>query len=563
MKWIKTRNKFLNEAKLRDVLLEPQKRAVAAKWGEKYLDYEEIDPTDKINQGKWKLTDEEREQALNLFFRTDMKWVKDTLDSLSDRFVSAMKSSLAIDKIVDKNLKDAYGDGEDFDIRRPRTKHLYYLNESIFYQINISETKSDSKIERTSDGRPVMGEDGRPKKVPKEAGELVVGTNMTNINGFIDSYNSAYPDERVSNFFNSSQIGNILNMLRENFNMGSTNFDIFSDEPLYLLIEHHPARILNMSVSAFYGSCQELYSGSHRERLLGNVFDPNSVPAFLIFDTPFYRNVYGQNEKVSDGIPLCRMMVRHVEDFSIDVDKPRILFDKTYPERIGTFMQEMVESYSGNKKTEDEYLRRYFFLPDIDSNDSLSHPYMDTYDVTSGLTIGKNTKSLYLSSNYDWSKTKISPSAKIKELVIETPDVPENMFTIKIQPEWVKFKFIKIKDLSPFKNILTDSLSFYQCKIESGFVEGLYSMSPNLKKLSLGSVDMTEFKSLDMFEDLEEIELIYSLTKEDNLREIVGKIKKLKKLTISGDLLGDKDNAEFIKELKRNKITVETKGLVL
>ena len=41
MRWIKRRDKFLTEAKLRDVLLPRQKKAVSDKWGEIFLDYED------------------------------------------------------------------------------------------------------------------------------------------------------------------------------------------------------------------------------------------------------------------------------------------------------------------------------------------------------------------------------------------------------------------------------------------------------------------------------------------------------------------------------------------
>ena len=67
MKWILDRNQFLNEAKLRDVIFSKQAKAVSETWGEKYLDYEEITPTDKIKQGKWKLSEEDFNEAKKEF----------------------------------------------------------------------------------------------------------------------------------------------------------------------------------------------------------------------------------------------------------------------------------------------------------------------------------------------------------------------------------------------------------------------------------------------------------------------------------------------------------------
>ena len=56
MKWIKTRNYFLKEAKIKDVILPKQAAQVKSQWGEKWLDAEEIEPTEKIIQGVWKLS---------------------------------------------------------------------------------------------------------------------------------------------------------------------------------------------------------------------------------------------------------------------------------------------------------------------------------------------------------------------------------------------------------------------------------------------------------------------------------------------------------------------------
>jgi len=65
MKWIKNRNKFISEeAKLRDVILPAQKDVVSRTWGEKFLDYEEIEATDNIKQGKWKLSEEDKIEVL-------------------------------------------------------------------------------------------------------------------------------------------------------------------------------------------------------------------------------------------------------------------------------------------------------------------------------------------------------------------------------------------------------------------------------------------------------------------------------------------------------------------
>lgn len=84
MKWIKSREKFLNEAKLRDVVFKKQADKVKRIWGEKYLDYEEIVPTENIKQGKWKLSDEDKDKVLGAFFDADINAAREVFKSLPD-----------------------------------------------------------------------------------------------------------------------------------------------------------------------------------------------------------------------------------------------------------------------------------------------------------------------------------------------------------------------------------------------------------------------------------------------------------------------------------------------
>jgi hypothetical protein len=566
MKWIKKRIDYLNEARLRDILNEPQKREVKKVWGEKFLDYEEVTPTEKIKQGKWELSEEERADVINAYFSTDIKWIIENFNNLPERFVRlSMQDCLAADSYNNQKVKSAFKD-EPFDMRRPTASQVVCFNEPIFIQINQSETRGDKKVARTEDGMPIMDENNRPKKIDKVPGDLILTNNKVNIVGFVQSYNLAYPNEKVNeNFFSDNKFNNICNGIRNTWQFGYYDFNIFTEDSIYLLIKHNPADILNMSVSGFFRSCQTLYSGEYRNCLLMNVFDPNTIPAFFILDTPFIRKMEGTEEKVSDGIPIGRLLVRNIEDFSED-SEPKLFFDRSYPQgnqEIEKLLHNLIPKYSGNKRHED-YVRTYPFMPDVDSEDlkKMDYPYMDKLEIKPGFTIGKNTKILNLSGNYDWSVTRISPDANIKELVIETPDVPENFFKIKLKPDWIKFKKLNLKDLTPFKNIMTDSLSFYQCKVNDNFLSDLYSILPDLKKLSLASVDVKNLNEIGMFEKLEEVEFIYSLSRNINFVDVVNSIKNLKKLTISGDLIKS-DSKELINQLKKSGIKVDIKGLVL
>ncbi len=578
MKYISNRRTYLTleEAKLRDVLLAPQKRRLAEVWGEKYLDYEEIEATKKIKQGKWKLTDEDRDKVINEFFATDYKWVMDTLKGLPEEFVSAVKLCIA-----PENPKIEYGkdrikkafEGE-FDIRKLSILQLSCFTNPIFCLISANETKADTKILRDENGRPIMGEDGKMQKVPKEKGEIVLSTNYGNMNTFIVSYNASFPEKKISDdLFTNSNFLNIINMVNDNSDI--IDFDLFGNHDLYLLIEHNAVNIMNMSVSKFYKSCQELYFGGghgtqYMRGLLMNVFDPNSVPAFLVFDTPYYGKAGYDTpiEKLSDFMPFCRRVIRSMEGFNcedVDTKDPVLHFDQTYPDRMGQICQDMIEKYSHNFRTEG-ISQEYILAPDIDAVDwnseVLGKPYMDTLSAKTKNRIGKNTKSIYLSRNNDWSNVIVSQNTVVKEIIIETNDIPSNFFDVKIQSEWIKFKYLTISDFTPFKNVLTDSIAFYQCNLNTDFISQLKEACPNVRKLSFGSVDAS-LKGLEVLESMEELELIYTITRNSKLEEYVGGIKSLKRLTLSGDLMKNPYNVEYITQLKKNGVTVEIKGLLL
>jgi hypothetical protein len=75
MKWLRNRLEFLNErerAKIKEVIFPRQVGQVRSKWGESYLELEEVTPTDKIKQGRWKLSDSDKLSVLDNFFNCDI-----------------------------------------------------------------------------------------------------------------------------------------------------------------------------------------------------------------------------------------------------------------------------------------------------------------------------------------------------------------------------------------------------------------------------------------------------------------------------------------------------------
>jgi hypothetical protein len=555
MKWIKDRQKFLNEAKLRDVIFQRQAKEVSRIWGEKFLDYEEVTATDKIKQGKWKLSDEDKNRVLGKFFDCDMTVVNDVFNSLSDKFADVLNKSINLDLIRNEKFKII---ATDLNIKNPSIDQIAIIFDSIFRKIAVSETMATEVIQKDENGRPLKDEAGNMIKVTKEKGELVFSNNLVNINAFVDDFNRCFPDDKVSANFNSGHIGNLRSMASIDENRDfEVDFKIF-DKDMYLSINHNPKDILNMSISKFYASCQHLYSGGYREQVLGNVFDPNSIPAFLSFETPIYWN----KEKISDQLPLSRMMIRNIETFDAQ-EESKIFFDRAYPDRMKQIFGEVVEKYSEMKQTADENSRiTYIFTPDIDAEDKVRDPYMDRVSLKRKPYIGKNTKTLYLNRMHDWSNVKIAPDAKIKELIIETTDIPEDLMKVPLNPDWVKFKYLTINTLSNFDKIKTDSIAFDKCKLDTSVLDEMNKVNPNIKKLQIVSCDLTGELGFSQFEKLEELHIVYTLDTIEELKDLTENLG-IKKLVLSGDLIRDKEAKAQINQVRQRGIKVEIVGPVI
>ena len=558
MKWIKARNKFLSEeAKIKDVILPRQAAQVMYTWGEKYLELEEIEPTENIKQGKWKLSEEDKIEALGQFFQANLKNVYEFFGNLPDKFNEIIKQSINLDllKSDDKWSKIL----DNFDIKKPTINQISILTDPIFRKISVSETTAGEIIIRDENGRPVMGEDGRPTKRRREEGEIIFSNNLVNINTFLSDYNRLFPEDQIdASKFSSGEIQRLVSSSREDF--GGDNYRVEVDlygRDLFLSIKHNPKDILNMSISRFYSSCQHLYSGGYRDRVFGNVVDPNSIPAFLVFDTPIYNR---ENDLISEQLPLSRMMIRNMENFEKN-DKTELYFDRAYPDRMREMMVKIVEKYSGNKQMSNPGdAGKYLFTPDAPSDIHVNEPYMDYLGLDRGQYIGVNTTKLYLSQSYNWSKTKISPKAKISEIIIETPNIPTNFFDIPFTPDWIKIKFLKLNDFSVFQNIKTNSYAFDKCKFNGNLLDQIKQYNPNLKKLQITACQIKDL-NLSKLGDIDELQLIYTLDPEDLTKALEG--VNTKKLVLSGDLVSDPENKKLINSLKGKGVKIQIVGPVI
>jgi hypothetical protein len=549
MKFIKNREEFLSEAKIKDIVFSKQADIIKDRWGSKFLEYEEVDATDKIKQGMWKLSDGDRTTVLNTFFDCDINKIFKIFTEIPDKFSEILLMSIDYSIILNKYKYIL----EDFDIRNPSLVHVSVLFDNIFRKLSVSETNSNEMIQKDENGRPMRDDENNMIKISKEKGDPIFERNLVNLKTFMESYNRCY-DDKVNIAIEDRDILKFINLAKENHN---TEYDIdfkILDRDIFLSIKHDPKQILNMSISTFYTSCQHLYDGGYSNKVLSNVFDPNTIPAFLIFDTPIYHD----GDKISEYLPLSRMMIRNIETFNDD--ETILYFDRAYPDRMIEVISDIVEKYSDNKSSE-KSISKYNYMPDIDPEDDLGTPYMDNLEIGVGKYVGKNTKQLFINRSINWSKLKISPSANIKELVIESEDVPENFFNLDLKPDWIKFKLMEIKSLSKFNRIKTKSIAFDKCKFGDNIIEELHKNDPNIERIQFISCDISGDINISKFKKLEELHVIYSIDDIETLKSIIGDIK-LKKLSISGDMVND-SSKKYINSLKSTGTKVEIIGPVI
>jgi hypothetical protein len=557
MKFLSKRDKFLLEAKIKDVILPRQAAAVEAKWGSEWLEYEEIEPTDKIQQGTWKLDDDDKMEIFSAFFDADMRAIYEKFKNLPDHFAKSLNESINFELLKGQTaiLPDkAISILQNFDIQFPSIDAICILSKPIFRKISVGETNAAEVIVRDERGIPVKDENNKVIKRAKEDNEVIYSKNLVNINTFVDDYNDCFAPNVDKSIFSSGNVQSVINLAAEDFSQGSYEVDYnpFSKD-MFLTIKHNPKDILNMSISKYYSSCQHLYSGMYRQKVIGNIFDPNTIPAFIVFDSP----IMWKGEKISDQLPLCRMMIRNMESFDQN-DPVQLFFDRCYPDRCKDVMDKIVEKYT-QMTSAGRLSRPYYFTPDLpeDVIGSIDKPYMDRLHIEEKRYIGVNTKSITLTPNIDWSDVKISKNAKLKEIIIQSSILPQGFFDIPMSPDWIKFKYMKLKDLTPFSKLQTESLAFDKCLLGTNV---LNTIPQDIKKLQIISCEIQGI-DLGKFETLEEIHLVYTISDEELIP--MTQNLKLKKLTISGDLLSTKENKNYLNDLKRKGTKIEIVGPVV
>ena len=104
----------------------------------------------------------------------DIDSVYKTFEELPEKFIEVANASIELEILNDRGKKLM----NDFNIQQPTINQIGALTDTFFRMISTSETMSDEMIVRDENGRPVMGEDGKPTKMGKEKGQVIYSKNL-------------------------------------------------------------------------------------------------------------------------------------------------------------------------------------------------------------------------------------------------------------------------------------------------------------------------------------------------------------------------------------------------
>jgi hypothetical protein len=371
----------------------------------------------------------------------------------------------------------------------------------------------------------------------------IFSNNKSNIFTFIKSFNTAFPQDAVD--LNAIMNDRIFQGLREPIMNFDKNVNDLAKTKLYLYITDKPADILRMSVSNFYSSCQNLYTGNKNEQLLANVFDENSKIAYLIFDSSYIDN---QGNK-HPFTPIARTIIRVGE-------KNKIMFDVTYPSTMEQYFYKIIEKYT-NLKNQGQARSVYPY-----KNIGLPAPYMDKYSIKSTFTYDKDEINIRreLLSNY----LKVNPNYiemigdthfeyNGHEYLVYTEEEADEYAMDKLRTEWYEYlnsetsfynlinlkvfniepiyKLFRINDASLKKNNLT--LQKFLAKLNINTLQDFENYLMNKTPIEDSQDKYQQFQTrLDFKKEFLTREDVYNI---DKVVDLFGYIKDVRKATLSAD----------------------------
>ena len=200
-------------------------------------------------------------------------------------------------------------------------------------------------------------------------GKMVLSNNKSGIAKFLQVIKKIDPthfgDIDVESFINDKHFVGLREPI---INYHNNLNKLQSEAKLYLYITDKPDDKLRMSLSRYYDSCQNLYSGGdegtqYNKKLLSNVFDPNSKVAYLIYNAPFTDN----RGNVHPYTSMARTILRVNENGGV-------MFDKVYPNDMEDEFFQIIEKNTGLKNV-GEHGDVYHYH----GEKGLPTPYMDRY----------------------------------------------------------------------------------------------------------------------------------------------------------------------------------------
>jgi hypothetical protein len=244
-------------------------------------------------------------------------------------------------------------------------KYTWFYSKA--FRLPDSRLNDDSTLQ----GNP---EDGKGWDYTIDTNKIKWSNNKTGISSFLTTIKRVFP--KTFGYLDVNKIITDKHFvgLREPIINYQQNVRKIGEYPLFLYITDKPDDKLRMSVSQFYDSCQNIYTGGDEgtqwnKKLLSNVFDKNSKVAYLIYNKP-YKDTKG-NEHPFTSIARCILRVNK---------DGGVMFDKVYPTSLENTFYNIITESTGIKNVgqdSDPY--------DYENVDGLPSPYMDKYKLrTSG-----------------------------------------------------------------------------------------------------------------------------------------------------------------------------------
>jgi hypothetical protein len=287
-------------------------------------------------------------------------WIQYSTNTLPNSY-SFVNGPLRVimDKSISPELKKSFLESNVYQ------KFTFFYSKE--FRLPDSRLNDDSTLKVPIDTDDVL-------KPPYNAESVKWSNNKTGLSGFLTTIKRVFPET-----FGYLDVEKIIRDkhyfgLREPIINYQQNIKKIGEYPLFLYITDKPDDKLRMSISQFYDSCQNIYTGGDQgtqwnKKLLSNVFDKNSKVAYLIYNKP-YKDTKGNEHPFTS---IARTILRVNKEGGV-------MFDKVYPSNLENIFYNIITESTGIKnvgKSNDTY--------DYENVDGLPAPYMDKYKLkTSG-----------------------------------------------------------------------------------------------------------------------------------------------------------------------------------